>query len=207
MPTSAGTKVTDPHSTISESVGVVTSDSLAAESLKGSGSFGEGNVHAAASKQPSHSTTTNNTDTSGSTKLPPAADAEAREAQEGWSESQQLQAAKGLGKDAGIGPTYNVNTTGGNSSVGGPVGGYAGASEKAQVPGVGLPKGKNLTHLNDLEGKGQFGEVGTDSDPSRLAEQKLAQRNAHPGIDASNPKTSVGQDGGSTFSALKDESA
>jgi hypothetical protein len=103
---------TDPASKqeIPESVGVVTSDSLAGESLKEGGAFGEGNPHAAASKQPSAGTTTNNTDTSGATVLPPAVDAESREAQEGWSENAQLNAGKGLGKDAGVGPTYNATS-------------------------------------------------------------------------------------------------
>ncbi|KAF1962297.1 hypothetical protein CC80DRAFT_588862 [Byssothecium circinans] len=217
MPTSAGTKVTDYKNAVPESVGVVTSDSLAAESLKGSGTFGEGNPHAAASKQPSHSTTTNTTDTSAATKLPPAVDAEAREAQEGWSETQQLQAGKGLGKEFGVGPTYNTNSGSGASSnfssgagggaTGGLVGGYAGADAKAQDPGLSKPKGKNLTESNDLEGKTPFSEVGTDSDPSRLAEQKLAQRNAQSGLDAGYPRTSVGQNGEHPYSALKDEAA
>ena len=152
MPTSSGTKVlpspppsfnpklttsqyTSTPATLNEPTGLVTSDSLAGESLTSGGSFASNNPHAAASKQPSASTTSNTTDTSNATKLPPAVDAEAREAQQGWSETSQLNAGKGLGKEAGVGPTYNVGGTKGASggrefdASGGataPTGGYAG---------------------------------------------------------------------------------
>lgn len=89
----------------------MTSDSLAAESLNSGGSFGAGNPKAATSKQPSKSTTTNTTNTSGATKLDAAVDAEAREAQQGWNENVQLNAGSHLGKEAGVGPTYNTNTS------------------------------------------------------------------------------------------------
>jgi hypothetical protein len=226
---SVGTKVTkDPAAKQEkpEAVGVVTSDSLAAESLKGSGSFGEGNPHAAASKQPSKSTTTNNTDTSGATTLPPAVDAEAREAREGWSEEQQLNAGKDLGKDAGIGPTYNVSTGSGAAGSGGsggyrgpgaafdasgadtaPTGGYAGAADQARAPGEFKPKGANLTETDNLEGKGAFPEVGTENDPARAAEQDLGKRNALPGGAAGGSKDLSGPGGDSKFSALGDEAA
>ncbi|CAI6332739.1 unnamed protein product [Periconia digitata] len=221
MASSAGTKVTDPHNTKPESVGVVTSDSLAAESLQESGTFGSGNPNAAASKQPSHSTTTNNTDTSGATTLPPGSSAAARDAQNGQGGTQPLQAGKEQGKNAGVGPTYNTPSTSSSSSTGpsstsgaanassvlGTVaGGYAGASETAQNPGVKQPKGKNLTEDSNLEGKTAFGEVGTEQDPGRVAEQAFAQRAAQPGADAGYEKSKL-QDGESKFSGLGDEAA
>jgi hypothetical protein len=206
---------TDPaskHASAHEAVGVVTSDSLAGESLKGDGSFGEGNPKAAASKQPSKSTNTNNTDTSGATKLNPAVDAEAREATEGWGETQQLNAGSGLGKDTGKGPTYATSTSasgasgGASNTEGGDVtGGYAGASDHARAPGELKPKGKGLTETDDLEGKTAFGEVGTDQDPSRKAEIDMAKRDAMPGGAAAAAKDTSAQDGGSKFSGLSDE--
>ncbi|KAF2686980.1 hypothetical protein K458DRAFT_416300 [Lentithecium fluviatile CBS 122367] len=215
--TSHGQKVTsDPaskHASAHEAVGVVTSDSLAAESLKGDGSFGEGNPKAAASKQPSKSTNTNNTDVSSATKLNPAVDAEAREAQEGWNETAQLNAGAGLGKDAGKGPTYATNTStsgplGGvpNSEGGNVTGGYAGAADQARDPGEFKPKGKGLTETDDLDGKTALGEVGTDQDPSRKAETDILKRDAMPGAAAAAKDTSA-QDGGSKFSGLSDEQA
>jgi len=108
MPTSAGTKVTDYTHSVPESVGVVTSDSLAAESLKHSGAFGSNNPKAAASTQPSHSTTTNNADTSNAKELPPAPDAATRSAQLGRTADQMLDEGVGHGKELGRGPTYNI---------------------------------------------------------------------------------------------------
>lgn len=196
---------------------MVTSDSLAAESLKGDGAFGQGNPHAAASKQPSHSTTTNTTDTSGATKLAPAVDAETREAQEGWSETQQLNTGRGLGKEAGVGPTYATKGSSGagagshNSSSGGasaaPTGGYAGAAEQARDPGELKPKGKNLTETSNLEGKNVFGEIGSENDPARQAEQNFQMRDAQAGSDAAYPKDTSKQSGTHTYSALGEETA
>lgn len=188
---------TDPESTrnpIQEGVGTITSDSLAAESLKDGGSFGEDNPKAAASKQPSASTTTNTTDTSNATRLDPAVDAQAREAQEGWDEEKTISSARGLGKESGVGPTYNTvgsgvnsqgiargvttGTSGGIDGVQGniaPTAAYAGQDLDA---GTFKPKGANLIEDNDLKGKTKFGAIGTKNDPSRVAEQEFAKRDA-----------------------------
>ncbi|KAJ4305559.1 hypothetical protein N0V90_001090 [Kalmusia sp. IMI 367209] len=207
---STGTKVTDPSATQPEPTGLITSDSLAAESLNASGAFAADDPHAAASKQPSKSTTSNTTDTSSATTLPPAVDAEAREAQEGWGEAAQLNAAKGLGKESGVGPTYNVGgSTGEGFSEGGfaPTGGYAGASEQATGAGELRPHGANITEDTGLQGKSAFGEIGTENDPSRAAELEFAKRGALPGDATGGGKDLGGQDGGSKFSALEDERA
>ena len=189
-----GQKVTtDPASKIPiyEGVGTVTSDSLAGESLKGDGSFGEGNPKAAASNQPSSSTTTNTTDTSNATKLNPAVDAEARDAQAGWSEQQQISAGRGLS---------NVSSDTGD----GVSGGYAGAGDAARAPGELKPKGANITEDPELHGKREFGAIGTNKDPSRKAELEFAKKDAHiPGVSSKGGL----QEGESKFSGLKDESA
>ncbi|CAO2651961.1 Nn.00g002440.m01.CDS01 [Neocucurbitaria sp. VM-36] len=223
MPASHGQKVTtDPESTrnpIQEGVGTVTSDSLAADSINDGGSFGEGNPKAAASKQPSSSTTTNITDTSNATKLDPAVDAQAREAQEGWSEEKTISSGKGLGKESGVGPTYNsvgsgVNSagdargvstgSGGFEDVQGnvaPTGAYAGQDLDS---GVYKPKGKNVTEDQELKGNTKFGEIGTDQDPARVAELDFAKRDAASGAVSNRD---LAQGGDSKFSALKDEGA
>ncbi|KAF2822266.1 hypothetical protein CC86DRAFT_448611 [Ophiobolus disseminans] len=222
MPSSHGQKVTtDPESTrnpIQEGVGTVTSDSLAAESLKSGGDFGAGNPKAAASKQPSASSNTNNTDTSNAVKLDAAVDAQAREAQDGWSEEQSLKAGQGLGKESGVGPTYNtigssVNSSGvtrgvstgsqiGADGVQGniaPVAAYAGSAIDASAQ---KPKGAHLTEDKELKGKTVFGEIGTDKDPARQAEQEnLKRANARTG----GGDTDLAQGGDSKFSALDRE--
>ncbi|KAF2865161.1 hypothetical protein BDV95DRAFT_612950 [Massariosphaeria phaeospora] len=216
---SKGQKVTtDPRSNdkIDESVGVVTSDSLAAESLKDSGSFGEGNIHAAASKQPSKSTNTNNTDISGATKLEPAANASVRNSKSS-NESEGIDSGKGQGKDAGKGPTYatsgstsSTGVTGASTDAGGknntptaPTGSYAGSAAAARGPGELKPKGKNITETDDLEGKHEFGEVGTEKDPGRAAELAFQKKDAVP---ASTGKD-TGKPGAGAFEALEGDQA
>jgi hypothetical protein len=196
-------------------VGIVTSDSLAAESLKGDGDFGAGNPKAAASKQPSASTTTNNADTSNATKLDPAVDAHAREAKDGWSEESSLKAGKGLGKESGVGPTYNtigssVNSSGTTrgvstgSQVGadGVQGNIAPEAAYAHSHQAGGPKGANITEDPDLKGKTVFGEVGTDQDPGRVAEAELAKRAA---VSGGVSNRDLAQGGDSKFSTLDSE--
>ena len=185
---------TDPASNnvIHEAVGIVTSDSLAAESK----SFGAGSSKAAVSAQPSASTTTNNTDTSNATRLDPAIDAEARGAQEEWSEESQLKAGqqlgtKGLGKESGVGPTWNTVKSGPGAADVAPTGSYA-----SEVNNGG-PKGANLTEDDELRGKTVFGKVGTVQDPGRVAELEFAKRNAVTG----GPKDAA-QSGESKFSVL-----
>ncbi|KAF1945934.1 hypothetical protein EJ02DRAFT_395188 [Clathrospora elynae] len=221
MPSSHGQKVTtDPASKIpiNEGVGTVTSDSLAAESLKNDGSFGQGNPKAAASKQPSASTNTNNTDTSNATRLDPAVDAHAREAQEGWNEEKIISSGKGLGKESGVGPTYAgpgsaVNSRGDTRSMTtGTSGGTdiqgnvapTGVSGLNVDPGVLKPRGANLTEDPELKGNTKFGEIGTKNDPSREAELKYA-KTAAVSAGVSNGKSDLAQGGDSKFSGLGDE--
>ncbi|KAI8943169.1 hypothetical protein NX059_001198 [Plenodomus lindquistii] len=220
---SHGQKVTtDPESQrnpIHEGVGTVTSDSLAAESLK-DGSFGTDNPKASASQQPSASTTTNNTDTSNATRLDPAVDAHARDAKSSSNEEATL-STKGLGRESGVGPTYNTLGSGKNSrgdtigvstgSSGGvdgvqgniaPREGYA-DGDREVVDGVGKPKGRGLVEDENLHGERKVGEIGTRSDPGRVAEQELLKKASAVG---GGDKGGVSGDG--AFEALKrDEEA
>jgi hypothetical protein len=210
--TSAGQKVTtDPQSKIpiNEAVGTVTSDSLAGESLKGHGHFGEGNPKAGVTGQPSSSTTTNTTDTSNATKLNAAVNAEARDAQKGESADKIISSGKGQGKEAGVGPTYTPS--GGASSGSGGASSVTGTAPVALSgthvdPNVLKPKGANLTEDPELHGERKFGEIGTENDPARVAEQKL--RGAAAASAAVEPKTAdMSQGGDSKFSNLGDATA
>ncbi|KAF2470187.1 uncharacterized protein BDR25DRAFT_304129 [Lindgomyces ingoldianus] len=213
MSSSAGQKITtDPRSNqeIHEAVGIITSDSLAAESLKGDGSFGDGNPHAAASKQPSKSTTTNVTDTSNAARLEPALDAEAREAQEGWSETSQLNAGRGLSKDSDVGPMYG--TTGGSADEGNvPVvrtGGYVGSAGLARNHGDLKPKGENIIEggFDNCAPNASFNqEIGTKKDPGRVAEANFQLRDVHAGIDARGGPRQGGITGGVIYDVLKND--
>ncbi|KAF2851681.1 hypothetical protein T440DRAFT_447993 [Plenodomus tracheiphilus IPT5] len=218
-----GQKVTtDPESyknPIHEGVGTITSDSLAAESLKDpSGTFGSQNPKAAASSQPSNSTNTNNTDTTSATRLDPAVDAHAREAQDSWNEEATLSSSKGLGRESGVGPTYNpigsaVNSHGDRRGVStgaevgadgvqgnvAPVEAYAGQELGG---GVFKPKGKNITEDTNLHGDRKFGAVGTREDPGRVAEREVVKKASAVGGGADG---AVG--GESRFGVLGDEGA
>jgi hypothetical protein len=205
---------------INEAVGTVTSDSLAGESLKNSGSFGEGNPKAAVSKQPSSSTTTNTTDTTNATKLDAAVNSEAREAQQGWDEEKIMSSAKGLGKESGVGPTYvgvgsSVNSSGETRSIS--TGTSGGADIQGNVaptavagqnvdPSVLKPKGANITEDPNLSGNSKFGEIGTKDDPAREAELKFAKTDAASAA-VNNKGSDLAQGGDSKFSGLGDANA
>jgi hypothetical protein len=221
------TKVTnDPRAgnKINEAVGVVTSDSLAAESLSHHGAFGAGNPKAAASDQSSSSTTTNTTDTSAARKLDSAVNSEAREAQEGWSENAKLTAGGGLGrKDAGIVPTYNTSggggghasSTGGHASSAGsgntsasghvptaPTGSYPAHAD----PSTQKPKGKNITEGGFDTGapNASFNsDIGDKNDPGRRAEANFQNRDAQPGV----PLQSKNDANTTVYDALKSDEA
>lgn len=188
---------TDPQSKVPiyEGVGTVTSDSLAGESLKGSGSFGEGNPKAAASSQPSAGSNAATTDTSGARKLDPAVDAEARDAASGWSEQAQLSAGSSLSQGSGEDSSSHAD---------GVSGGYAGATDKAREHegGFKMP-GKNVTEDPTLTGKREFAPVGSKKDPARVAELEQAKKNAAAGGGG----LAGGEQEGSKFSGLRDEAA
>ena len=201
-------KVTnDPQGTSNpkvEKAGTITSDSLAAESLQAGGSFGLGS-HAAASQQPSASSTANNTDTSGADVLQAAPDAEARQALEGWNEEAQLNAARGvLGNNSGSGPaaTSSYLASNKNSTSTGSTADNSGTSGQA-------PHGKNISEggIDASAPNASFnGDIGGKNDPGRQALNDM-QRNAQQSAgDAGGPKQKgVSNDG--QFDVLKDTSA
>ena len=151
-----------------ENPGMVTSDSLAAESIQAGGSFAANSDARGPMDQPSYSTTTNTADVSNATRLDPAVDAEARQASEEWNENAQLNAGIGLGKDAGRGPTWNIpsNSTnqGGDDARGGD-----------------WPKGKDLNEGgfdSDAPNASYSTEIGTKKDPGREALKRFEEENA-----------------------------
>jgi len=194
MSSSAGTKVTtDPaskHVSKNENPGIVTSDSLAAESIQEGGSFGANADARGPHPQPSASTNTNTTDTSNATRLDPAPDAEARQASAEWSENSQLNAGSALGgQSEGKGPTYN--TAAGGTATQPTSGGSGGAPTTADgnaaaapgyashpAPSMGdnfQPKGKNITEggFEGNEPNASFtSDIGDENDPGRAALQR-----------------------------------
>ncbi|KAH7050247.1 hypothetical protein B0J12DRAFT_90491 [Macrophomina phaseolina] len=222
MPSSAGQKVNDPTAQIPEGAGIITNDSLAGESVKNDGSFGAGNSKAGVTSQSSAGTTTNTTDTSAARTLDPAPDAETRDAQNEWNEQSQMNAGRGLGKDAGRGPTYNTQdkSTGSADASGGPGYTTGGDSANAGVAPTAFsagklhekdqkPKGKNITEgdIPDNAPNASFnGEVGTDKDPGRVAEQGFQRHAQQSGVDATAPKDKS-QKGDHPYSALEETSA
>lgn len=101
-PTHGQKVTTDPagrNNPIREGAGPVTSDSLAAESIRQHGGFSE-NRDAAPLGVTSQNTTLNNTDTSAATELPPARDAESRAMAEEQVIGAKREHGNELGKDA-----------------------------------------------------------------------------------------------------------
>lgn len=138
----------------------MTSDSLAAESIQEGGSFAANSDARGPNSQPSYSTTTNTTDVSNATRLEPAPDAEARLASSEWSEAEQLNAGRKLGKESGVGPTYNS------------VGDSTNQSSEADVGDRFAPKGKNLQEggFDSSAPNASFNsDVGSKNDPGRAA--------------------------------------
>ena len=166
--------------------------------MQKSGGFASDNPHAAASLQPSAGSNANNVDTSNATRLAPAVDAEAREAQEEWSETSQLNASRGL-RDSEI-------ETGNHENV---IGGYAGAADLARAPGEFKPKGKNITEggFDSSAPNASFNntEIGSKKDPGRVAEAKFQRENAQVAGAIGKQKGDIEESG---FEALKrDEEA
>jgi hypothetical protein len=152
--------------------------------LRDNGSFG--NPHAAASLQPSASTTTNNTDTSGATTLQAAPDAEARQALENWNEEAQLNAGKGLASAPVTASSYSANK---------------GATDS--------PHGKNITEgrFDGSAPNASFnGDIGGRNDPGRKALGDMQRNALQAAGDAGGPRQQGVTDDGQ-FDVLGDTSA
>ncbi|KAF2087431.1 hypothetical protein K490DRAFT_41952, partial [Saccharata proteae CBS 121410] len=190
---------------INEGAGIVTSDSLAAESMQNSGSFAAGNPKAGVHGQSSAGTTANNQDTSGAKILGAAPDADAREATEGWSETAQLNAGAGLGKAAGKGPTYATPSES-NTSSGKAYNTTTGSGSNGHLK----PKGKNLTEGgfdSDAPNASFNSEIGSKNDPGRVAEAEIQRRQAESGPDAGSGPRQSGVTGEHPYSALDNETS
>jgi hypothetical protein len=216
---------------ITEGPGEIISDSLAAESLKAGGSFADGN--AAASSQPSKSTTTNTKDTSNVTVLEAAPNAAAR-GSDGASSASHVG-----GHTTGTGPTAS-STGGSTSNLGSSIGGVSisgnisssstddpntssntsGSTGVFSVSGTAStgttenfkPKGTNITEggFDSNAPNASFNnDIGGKNDPGRVAEQQMANATAKTGASASQPgsgdKSIQGGQGG--FENLKETSA
>ncbi|PNS16416.1 hypothetical protein CAC42_150 [Sphaceloma murrayae] len=185
MSSNAGTKVTsDPerfNKPINESAGVITSDSLAGESLASGGDFGS-TTGAAASMQPSASTTTNTTDTTNATILAAAPDAEARQAKEDWSEAAQLNAGREItGKNAAFGGSADAND-----------------NAASQDDGRFQPKGASLTEggFQGTEPNASFGTgIGGKGDPGRVALEGFQKAGAQQAADSGRKDEKLSNDG------------
>lgn len=181
---------------------MVTSDSLASESITGGGSFGADSDARGPMDQPSSSTTTNTTDTSGATTLDPAPTAEAREAQEGWSETSAMNAGSQLGGNdsgSGAGPTYSSVAGGGSSS---------GSSENDRPVGSGGAKGQNIQEggFSSDEPNASFTQdIGGKDDPGRVALGAFQARDAPVSGGAGPRQGEISNDG--QYDALGETSA
>lgn len=206
---------------LQERTGQITSDSLAAESLKSGGDFAAGQG-AAASGVPSKSTTANTTDTSGATTLKPAADAASRDSSAGTgstrasthhditSGNSKKSSTSTIGSSLG-GSSTTGSSSAGSSSLGGvsssglAAGGkssYAGAVGR-QGASTDNPKGSNITEggFDSSAPNASFNnEIGTKNDPGRVAEAKFeadaAQTGAEGGYAGSGEKKLHGGKGG-----------
>jgi len=212
MPTSYGTKVTDPNAIVKESAGPVASDSLAAESTRSGGGFAENRGGEPLGVSGSNSTFAN-TNTSGATRLDPASDAEARQAQEDWAEEKKLGSAGtypdalgGQAKGLAVENTQRSGTGGSNSGNGATAPSYV----SSQYIKDDKPKGQNLTEggfdSNDSKNASFTTDIGSKNDPGRLAEQKFQRENMQNAGDAGFPRDQ-GAPGGTTYDALGGDTA
>jgi len=165
--------------------------------------------------QPSKSTTTNNQDTSSARKLDAAPDADAREANKNWSDqANQINSGRGLRSDsgAGSGVKFQHSSDSGVSKSSGPgtapTGSYAGSDRSAIPSGNFKPHGKSLKTegFEGNEPNASFNQaIGTDDDPGRMAENRLAGGNAQTASAAGNKDFAMNMGKGGQYDALKVE--
>ncbi|KXT10422.1 hypothetical protein AC579_7882 [Pseudocercospora musae] len=158
-----------------EAPGMVTSDSLAAESIREGGSFAANSDSRGPMAQPSRSVNTNTSDTSNAIRLDPATDAAAREAQQGWGDQSQLNAGSKLGKASGVGPTYNS---------------VSGAASRTDEGATYQPKGQHLQEGGFDAGApnaSYTSDIGGKNDPGRVA-LKRAQEADVPSSGGAGPR-------------------
>lgn len=186
-PTNTPLKVTsDPSApTKTENPGTVTSDSLAGESISSGGSFAADSSARGVSKQPSSSTTTNTTDTSGATELPASTSAAVRGEEvsggAGGSGGTDYPAAFSAGSTTGGGYTggngerSDLSGNTGSTSSGGRQTGSSGSDTTSG------PKGDNIQEggFDSSAPNASFTtDIGGENDPGRAALQGMQKRDA-----------------------------
>jgi hypothetical protein len=191
---------------------MVTSDSLAADSIRAGGDFGANQKSTGISDQPSRGFTGKTTDTSGARELSGEDD----------TTQSELDSDIKYGKDAGVGPTYNTRDTSNyaNTSAtegdGTNYGGQGGVAPTSMWNNtdekVYKPKGANLKEGGEITGdepnESFRAEIGSKNDPGLAAENKMARMNAD-AASASGFKRDSGlaSESGVGYDTLRDEEA
>jgi len=207
-----GTKVDDPTApNINENAGAVASDSLAAESTSAGGDFSSNRGSAPLGVSGSNSTLANK-DTSGAIKLDPAPEATKRDGGNDATQSQGTYSDAVGGQNKATAGEYTRTTP--SSGTSGSGGGSAGNGDTAPsyvssqyLSGSGKPKGKNLTEggfdSDDSKNASWNGEIGTENDPGRVAENKFVGSNeASAGVQRGDGKV-----GGTQYGVLDAETS
>ncbi|KAK5115287.1 hypothetical protein LTR62_001487 [Meristemomyces frigidus] len=199
-----------------ENPGIVTSDSLAAESIQGGGSFGANSDSRGPMDQPSKGSNAANTDTSGATTLESARSAGARDdgdGEQGYGATgsgqtgTQYEQAGGLGSSASGGVTYTDKSSSGNGSSG-----NSGSNNSRQSGGSSSansrPKGQNVQEGgfdSDAPNASFTTDIGGQNDPGRAALNDMQAR-TEPGSGGTGAKQyGVTNDG--QFDSLGESSA
>ena len=165
---------------------MVTSDSLAAESIQEGGSFAANSDSRGPMAQPSYSTTTTTADISSATALDSAPDAEARHASEEWNEAAQMKAGRTLSQEDVSDVTNQAASAGDNSQ----------------------PKGKDIQEGgfdSDAPNASFDTDIGGKNDPGRAALGRIQETNVPVAGGAGARQGEVTNDG--QYDVLKDESA
>lgn len=148
--------------------------------------------HAGISRQGLYGSTARNTNTTSATILEAAPDAEARFAAEKRNKSVQLNAVKGPGKNARVGPVYNAGA--GTDVLSADIkerqlsAGVAPTAMQINIDSAVLePKGEDL-HEGGFEesfpNESFRSDIGSKNDPASAAEKKTKSYNAQNVIDA-----------------------
>jgi len=186
---SAGTKVTSTEDVKVENPGIVTSDSLAAESVKSGGDFAANSNNREPLSQPSASTTSNVTDTSSAVELPSAPDRPRREDGHEYVPGEEASSHQSHAKQS-----TQSGSTGASAS-------QAASTEQK-------PKGKDL-HEGGFDSSAPNAswttDIGSKKDPGRVALQHFEEENNSAAHGAGPRQTELASEG--QFDALKQKKA
>ncbi|KAK3673452.1 hypothetical protein LTR78_006686 [Recurvomyces mirabilis] len=199
-----------------ENPGIVTSDSLAAESVQEGGSFGANSDDRGVISQGSKGSTASNTNTSGARTIDPATSRSERDAEDETSGHQSgasdLTGSQGLGSSAG-GVIYSSVGSGNNTGSSGNTGSAQNTSgfnnSSSGVNENSRPKGANISEGgfdSDAPNASFTDDIGGKNDPGRAALGKMEAAN-EPGSGGTGPRQfgAVSNDG--QFDSLGDTSA